>query len=125
MSTCPLLPSLEMTRLGTMSCPATLRLDVVGRSRPVGHTVKNDGAVAPTAVTFRTAATAVVGTPFWPATAREIVDIDPIGAPARSRVSISRAGTIPTKSVPDVPEVTAGGAPGPACGGGGGRNRSS
>src|SRR3954469_9021871 len=97
MSTPPL-PSLVITRLGTTSLPSMFRLDVPGRATPVGQTVKNEGAVAPTAVTLSTAATAFVGTPCAPATASVTLDVAPMGAPAPRRVSSRRTGTMLTRS---------------------------
>src|SRR5262245_25330206 len=98
MSTEPPVPSLAITRFGTTSPPATLIDDAIGLATPLGHTVRYDGADASTAVTLSTAATAVLGTPIFPATGTVMVPADPIGVAAPSRVSSRRAGTMPTKS---------------------------
>src|SRR5689334_17700123 len=103
MSTRPPSPNLAMTRFGTTSPPRVFRLDVPGRSRPVGQTVTYEGAVAPTAVTLSTAATADAGTSWVPATASVIEDAGPIGVPLPSRVSSRRTGTMLTRSVPFAP----------------------
>src|SRR4051794_27371364 len=67
-STAPSVPSLTVTRLGTISLVAKLRLEAFGFEVPFGYTVRNEAASLSTTVTFMTAAVAVEGMPFVPAT---------------------------------------------------------
>src|SRR5688500_17297697 len=84
-----------------------LRFDAVGRSSPVGQTVRNESALAFTAVAFRTTAdTRSFGTPARPTTRTSSVWRCPIGPsalnpsnglPRSVRVSSNRSGGRPTK----------------------------
>src|ERR1019366_5040193 len=84
-SICPPVPTPTVTRLAIAcrgACAKKFRFDAIGMVTPAGKTVRKLEAVACAAVTFRTTALAVVGTPVVPpTTVTGAVTPAPIGVP--------------------------------------------
>src|SRR5207302_10303838 len=102
-------PTGAMTRFGTVTPAAQLRLEASGRDTPVGKTVKKPAALVLVAVTFiTTALTPAPGIPPAPVTWTSSVLPWPRCAPALvwplpERVSVMRAGVTDTYSPAEPP----------------------
>jgi hypothetical protein len=98
----PPVPSPSTTMFAVVRPATILRFDDSGRVPPAGHAVRYPVAVGLVAVTLSATATASAGTPPTPATTSSRCSAA-AKAPPPARVSITRAGVIPTKPGPNHP----------------------
>src|SRR5712691_11750179 len=93
----PAVPTLTVTRLGTVWPATKFRFEMTGGPPPVGKTVRKLGAVALVTVTLSTTAATPTGgtlpTPVIVTSSWAPAATGPVGAPMALRVSSTRAGT--------------------------------
>ena len=99
----PSTPTRTSRSLATASAPGQFSDEVPGLGTPLGNSVKNEGFVPPTTVTFKNRAVAEVGIPWVPKIEISTVS-PPVNGPTMPmslRVSTTRTGTIAVVDIDD------------------------